>query len=58
MVFFSKVYIWLGKITYLSLQDLPSLFNLKNINIVLTIHMRNYDFAEKKLQVRSSKRKE
>ena len=51
MITFNKVYIWLSKITHLSLHSLPSLINLKNIKSVLIIYMKNYDFQEKQFQI-------
>ena len=51
MITFNKVYIWLSKITHLSLHSLPSLINLKNTKIGSTIYMKNYDFQEKQLQI-------
>ena len=51
MITFNKVYIWLSKITHLSLHSLPSLINLKNIKSVLIIYMKNYDFPEKQFQI-------
>ena len=50
MITFNKVYIWLSKITHLSLHGLPSLINLKIAKQVLIIYMRNYDFQEKQFQ--------
>ena len=51
MITFNKVYIWLSKITHLSLHTLPSLINLKNTKISLIINMKNYDFQEKKFLI-------
>ena len=48
MTTFNKVYIWLSKITHLSLHSLPSLINLKNTKI---IYMKNYQFQEKQFQI-------
>ena len=48
---FNKVYIWLSKITHLSLHTLPSLINLKNTKISLIINMKNYDFQEKQFLI-------
>ena len=48
---FNKVYIWLGKITHLSLHSLLSLFSLKNAKYVIHIHMKNFDLKEKELQI-------
>ena len=48
---FKKVHIWLSKITYLSLHNLPFLFNVKNTKISFIFHMKNYDFQEKKFQI-------
>ena len=48
MITFNKVYIWLSKITHLSLHSLPSLINLKNTKI---IYMKNYQFQEKQFQI-------
>ena len=48
--FFIKVYIWLGKITHLSLHIFPFLFSLKSIKICLIIYMKKYDFQEKRFQ--------
>ena len=48
MITFKKVYIWLSKITHLSLHSLPSLINLKNTKI---IYMKNYQFQEKQFQI-------
>ena len=50
MITFNKLYIWLSKITHLSLHGLPSLINLKIAKISLIIYMRNYDFQEKQFQ--------
>ena len=50
MITFKKVYIWLGKITHLSLHSLLSLFNLKNATYVIYIHMTNFDLKEKEFQ--------
>ena len=51
MINLNKFYILLGKITHLSLQDIPDLFNLKNAKIsFLIINMKNYDFIDKQLQ--------
>ena len=51
MITFNKVYIWLSKITHLSLHNLPSLINLKNAKIGFIIQMKNYDFQEKHFQI-------
>ena len=51
MITFNKIYIWLSKITHLSLHSLTSLINLKNTKIVLTIYMKNYQFQEKQFQI-------
>ena len=51
MITFNKVYIWLSKITYLSLHSLSSLINLKNTKIISIIYMKNYDLREEQLQV-------
>jgi len=52
LITFTKIYIWLSKITHLSLHSLPSLINLKNTKIrVLSIYMKNYQFQEKKFQI-------
>ena len=48
MITFNKVYIWLSKITHLSLHNLPSLINLKNTKI---FYMKNYQFQEKQFQI-------
>ena len=48
MITLNKVYIWLSKITHLSLHSLPSLINLKNTKI---IYMKNYQFQEKQFQI-------
>ena len=48
MITFKKVYIWLSKITHLSLDSLSSLINLKNTKI---IYMKNYQFQEKQFQI-------
>ena len=48
MIIFNKIYIWLSKITHLSLHSLPSLINLKNTKI---IYMKNYQFQEKQFQI-------
>ena len=48
MITFKKVYIWLSKITHLSLHSLPSLINLNNTKI---IYMKNYQFQEKQFQI-------
>ena len=50
MITFKKVYIWLGKITHLSLHSLLSLFNLKNAIHVIYIHMTNFDLKENEFQ--------
>ena len=47
----NKVYIWLSKITHLSLHSLLSLFNLKNAIHVIYIHMTNFDLKEKEFQI-------
>ena len=51
MITFNKVYIWLSKITYLSLHSLSSLINLKNTKISLILCMKNYQFQEKQFQI-------
>ena len=51
MITFNKVYIWLSKITHLSLHSLSSLVNLKNTKQVLIIYMKNYQFQEKQFQI-------
>ena len=51
MITFKKVYIWLSKITHLSLHSLPSLINLKNTKISFNNLMKNYDFQEKHFQI-------
>jgi len=51
LITFKKVYIWLSKITHLSLHTLQSLVNLKNKKSVLIILMKNYDFQEKHFQI-------
>ena len=51
MITFNKVYIWLSKITHLSLHSLPSLINLKNTKKSLIIYMKNYQFQEKQLKI-------
>ena len=48
---FNKLYIWLGKITYLSLHSLLFFLNLKNTKISFTFYMKNYDFHEKQIQI-------
>ena len=51
MITLQKVYISLGKITYLPLHSLPFLFNLKNTKYVLINYMRNFHFQEKQVQI-------
>ena len=51
MITFDKVFIWLGKITHLSLHSLPSLINLKNTKKVSIIQMKNYDYQGKRYQI-------
>jgi len=51
LITFNKVYIWLSKITHLSLHSLPFLINLKNTKIVFNNLMKNYDFEEKHFQI-------
>ena len=51
MITFNKVYIYIGKITHLSLHSLPSLFNLKIQKKFLIIHMKNYDLKAKHFQI-------
>jgi len=48
---FNKVYIYLGKITHLSLHSFSLLLNLKNTKYVLKTYMKNYDFQEKEFQI-------
>jgi len=51
LTIFNKVYIWLSKITHLSLHSFPSLINLENTKISLNNLMKNYDFQKEQLQI-------
>ena len=51
MTIFNKVYIWLSKITHLSLHTFPFLINLENTKISLYNFMKNYDFQKEQLQI-------
>ena len=51
MITFNKVYIWLSKITHLSLHSLPFLINLKNIKISFNNLNEKLRFPEKNFQI-------
>ena len=50
MITFNKIYIWLSKITYLSLHSLPSLIILENIKIISKNLYEKLRFPIKKFQ--------